>query len=159
MKLALGARARQAGAGLVAIAMAGVFMLCTALVMIAEPRAIARIYLGAGSPALVIAASLLRVAGAFQVFDGIQVTASGALRGLKDTRVPMVLATIGYWGVGFGLGRHLAFARGMGAVGLWWGLCIGLAVVAVGLTVRFIVKSKQAFLENNDRKTFATLLH
>ena len=145
-------------AGLVAIAMAGVFMGCTALVMVAEPRAIARLYMGAASPTLAMTASLLRVAGAFQVFDGIQVTASGALRGLKDTRVPMVLATIGYWGIGFGLGRHLAFARGMGAVGLWWGLCIGLAVVAISLTVRFVVKSKQSFFEKKDQKTFATLL-
>jgi MATE family multidrug resistance protein len=143
-------------AGLVAIGMAGVFMGGTALVMMAEPRAIARIYLGADSPALAMAASLLRVAGAFQVFDGIQVAASGALRGLKDTRVPMVLATIGYWGIGFGLGRHLAFAGGMGAVGLWWGLCIGLAVVAVSLTTRFIVKSKQSFFEKKDQKTFET---
>ena len=158
-EMGAGRQAAARRAGLVAIAMAGAFMGCTALAMIAEPRAIARIYLGAASPTLAVAASLLRVAGAFQIFDGIQVAASGALRGLKDTRVPMVLATIGYWGIGFGLGRHLAFARGMGAVGLWWGLCIGLAVVAVAMTARFVWATRkgrqQSFFEKKDQKTFA----
>jgi MATE family multidrug resistance protein len=129
-------------AGFTAIAMAAGFMGATALVMLLAPRAIAGLYLGAASPALPLAAALLRIAGAFQIFDGIQVTASGALRGLKDTRVPMVLAAIGYWGIGFFLGRHLAFAEGFGARGLWWGLCIGLAVVAVSLTLRFAVATR-----------------
>jgi MATE family multidrug resistance protein len=148
-EMGAGCSAAARRAGFVSICMAGAFMGCMALVMIIEPRAIARIYLGAGSATLGVAAQLLRVAGVFQVFDGIQVVASGALRGLKDTRVPMVLATIGYWGIGFGLGQHLAFARGMGAVGLWWGLCIGLAVVAMSLTVRFGLRTagrKQAVL-------------
>jgi MATE family multidrug resistance protein len=124
-------------AGFTAIFMAAAFMGCTALVMVLSPRSIAGLYLGPASPALPLAASLLRIAAAFQIFDGIQTTASGALRGLKDTRVPMVLAAIGYWGIGFWLGRHLAFAEGLGAAGLWWGLCTGLAVVAISLTVRF----------------------
>jgi MATE family multidrug resistance protein len=130
-------------AGFVAIAMAAGFMGCTAVLMVLAPRAIAGIYLDSGSAALPLTASLLRIAGAFQVFDGIQVTASGALRGLKDTRVPMVLAAIGYWGIGFCLGRHLAFAGGMGAVGLWWGLCVGLAVVAVSMTLRFALSTRR----------------
>jgi MATE family multidrug resistance protein len=125
-------------AGLTAIAMAAGFMGCSALMMLLLPRAIASLYLGAASPALGLAASLLRVAAAFQIFDGIQVTACGALRGLKDTRVPMIFAAIGYWGIGFLLGRHLAFAGGLGAIGLWWGLCAGLFVVAVSLTLRFL---------------------
>jgi MATE family multidrug resistance protein len=131
-------------AGFVAIAMAAGFMGCTALAMAFAPRAIAGIYLDAASPALPLTAALLRIAGAFQVFDGIQVTASGALRGLKDTTVPMVLAAIGYWGIGFWLGRHLAFAQGQGAAGLWWGLCIGLAVVAASLTLRFALSTSRA---------------
>jgi MATE family multidrug resistance protein len=124
--------------------MAAGFMGCTALAMAFAPRAIAGIYLDAASPALPLTAALLRIAGAFQVFDGIQVTASGALRGLKDTTVPMVLAAIGYWGIGFWLGRHLAFAQGQGAAGLWWGLCIGLAVVAASLTLRFALSTSRA---------------
>jgi MATE family multidrug resistance protein len=124
-------------AGLTAIGLAAGFMGCSALVMLTAPLAVVGLYLAAGSPSLGLAAQLLRVAGAFQIADGVQVTASGALRGLKDTRVPMVLATIGYWGIGFWLGRWLAFGAGMGVLGLWWGLFAGLATAAVCLTTRF----------------------
>jgi MATE family multidrug resistance protein len=136
-EMGAGRRAAARRAGFAAIGMAAAFMGCTAIIMVASPRSIAGLYLGRASPALPLAASLLRIAAAFQIFDGIQTTASGALRGLKDTRVPMVLAAIGYWGIGFWLGRHLAFAAGLGATGLWWGLCTGLAVVAISLTARF----------------------
>jgi MATE family multidrug resistance protein len=76
------------------------------------------------------------IAALFQVFDGMQVIAAGALRGYRDTFVPMLLATFGYWGAGFGGGWLLAFPLGYGAVGLWWGLAFGLAVVALLLTLR-----------------------
>jgi MATE family multidrug resistance protein len=134
------AGARQAG--LTAIAMAAAFMGAMAAIMLVVPRAIVGLYLGAGSAAVPLAASLLRIAGAFQIFDGIQVTASGALRGLKDTRIPMILALIGYWGIGFWLGLYLAFTRHLGAQGLWWGLCVGLAAVAAGLTLRFALATR-----------------
>jgi MATE family multidrug resistance protein len=134
-----GQAAEARRAGLVAMAVSAAFMLCAALAMEAVPRTIAGFYLAAASPAVPVAASLLRVAGVFQVVDGLQVTASGALRGLKDTRVPMVLATFGYWGIGFWLGRYLCFDAGMGAVGLWWGLFAGLATVALCLSARFVV--------------------
>jgi MATE family multidrug resistance protein len=136
------AEARRAG--FTAIAMAAAFMGMTALAMLLIPRAIVGLYLGAASAAVPLAASLLRIAGAFQVFDGIQAVAGGALRGLKDTRVPMLLATLGYWGIGFWLGRYLAFAAHLGAVGLWWGLCVGLGFVAVTLTVRFASASRHS---------------
>lgn len=129
-------------AGFVAMALSAGFMLCTAVAMEAVPRTIAGFYLAAASPALPAAASLLRVAGGFQIMDGLQVTASGALRGLKDTRVPMVLAAIGYWGIGFWLGRYLCFDTGLGAVGLWWGLLAGLAAAALCLTARFAWMTK-----------------
>lgn len=70
------------------------------------------------------------------MFDGIQVIAAGALRGYKDTMIPMLLATGGYWGVGFAGGWLLAFRLGHGPVGLWWGLALGLAAVALLLTLR-----------------------
>ncbi len=76
------------------------------------------------------------IAALFQVFDGMQVIAVGALRGYRDTMVPMLLAAFGYWGAGFAGGWLLAFPLGYGAVGLWWGLALGLAVVAVLLTLR-----------------------
>jgi MATE family multidrug resistance protein len=69
------------------------------------------------------------------------VATSGALRGLQDTRVPMFLAVFGYWGIGFWAGRYLAFNQGLGAVGLWWGLCAGLATVAVCVMARFAARS------------------
>ena len=69
--------------------------------------------------------------------------AGGALRGLQDVRLPMVLATLGHWGIGFWAGWVLAFRFHLGAIGLWWGLCAGLAVVAVCLTARFAQRSRQ----------------
>ncbi len=83
-----------------------------------------------------IAESCLAVAAAFLIFDAVQVTAAGALRGYRDVRVPMLIATIGYWPVGFLGGWVLAFPLGYGAVGLWWGLALGLGVVALSLTIR-----------------------
>ena len=123
-------------AALVALAMSVAFMLSTAVVMESAPWLIARLYLPAGSVALPGAVGLLRLAGVFQVFDGVQVTAAGALRGLKDTRVPMLLAAFGYWGIGFWLGRALAFHWGFGAAGLWCGLVAGLATSAICLSLR-----------------------
>jgi MATE family multidrug resistance protein len=129
-------------AGLAAMTLSAAFMLCAAVAMEAVPRTIAGLYLAAASPAVPMAAALLRVAGGFQVVDGLQVTACGALRGLKDTRVPMVLAAFGYWGIGFWLGRYLCFDAGMGAVGLWWGLFAGLATAASCLCVRFVLLTR-----------------
>jgi multidrug resistance protein, MATE family len=72
----------------------------------------------------------------FQVFDGVQVIAVGALRGYGDTAVPMLIAAIGYWAIGFAGGWLFAFPLGYGAVGLWSGLAVGLATVATALTLR-----------------------
>jgi MATE family multidrug resistance protein len=136
-----GDRAAARRAGFCAIALAAGFMACSALLLGLAPHAVATLFLGpataANAATSVLAARLLRVAGVFQVFDGTQATAGGALRGLQDVRVPMLLATLGYWGVGFPAGWLLAFRAGLGAVGLWWGLCLGLASVAVALTWRF----------------------
>ena len=74
----------------------------------------------------------------FQVFDGVQVSAMGALRGLKDTKTPMMLAMVSYWPVGLSAAYGLAFVLGWGEVGLWWGLVSGLGCAAILLTIRFI---------------------
>jgi MATE family multidrug resistance protein len=79
---------------------------------------------------------LLLCAAAFQVFDGAQVAGTGVLRGAADTRVPMIVALLGYWVCGLPIGYWLAFHAGMGAVGIWIGLSVGLAVVAVLLLAR-----------------------
>jgi MATE family multidrug resistance protein len=76
------------------------------------------------------------IAAAFQVFDGLQSVAAGILRGYKDTAIPMLLAGISYWAIGFLGGLILAFPLGFGAPGLWWGLALGLATAALLLSLR-----------------------
>ena len=80
---------------------------------------------------LALAATLLLFTAAFQLSDGIQVVSGAALRGLKDTRVPMLLAAFAYWGVGMPLGAGLGFGLGWGAPGIWAGLVAGLSFAAV----------------------------
>ena len=79
----------------------------------------------------------LKIAAVFQIVDGLQVAANGSLRGLKDTTAAMVLTLISYWLVGGVSGAYLCFWGGMGGVGLWIGMTLGLATAAVLLTVRF----------------------
>jgi MATE family multidrug resistance protein len=76
---------------------------------------------------------LLAVAAAFQLFDGIQIVATGALRGAGDTRTPMICHLVGYWAIGLPLGYVLCFSVGWRAVGLWTGLC--LALILIGLVL------------------------
>lgn len=134
-------------AGFVAISLGVAFMSLSGLVMIVAPHAIVRLYLRLDDPAnartIAIAASLLGVAAIFQVVDGVQAIGSGCLRGLKDTRIPMLAAAFGYWGIGFPTGYLLAFRAGLGARGLWWGLAAGLASVAILMTLRFHRMTKQ----------------
>ncbi|RKP52762.1 MATE family efflux transporter [Trinickia fusca] len=128
-------------AGFVALGLGVAFMSMTGLVLMVAPHAIIGLYLRLDDPTnahtVAIAASLLGVAAVFQIVDGMQTIGSGCLRGLKDTRIPMLAATFGYWGVGFPTGYVLAFHTGLGTRGLWWGLAAGLASVALLMTVRF----------------------
>jgi multidrug resistance protein, MATE family len=139
---ALGSGAPEAArrAGVVAMALGAAYMAIMALVLVAVPRAIASIYVDIDAPAnrglVGIALYLLAIAAVFQIFDGVQAIAAGALRGYRDTAVPLLLAVIGYWGIGFAGGWLLAFPAGYGPLGLWSGLAVGLAAVALMLTVR-----------------------
>ena len=90
-----------------------------------------------------IAASLVLVAAAFQLGDGIQIIASGALRGLSDTTIPMVISIFSYWLVGLAAAYVLAFPFDMGALGIWFGLAIGLTVSAFVLSIRFVGLAKK----------------
>jgi MATE family multidrug resistance protein len=133
------AAARRAGA--VALSCGAGFMVIMALVLLVAPGSIIALYLDRADPAnaqaVAIALNLLFITALFQVFDGTQTVAAGALRGLRDTRMPLVIATVGYWVVGFGSAWTLAFPLGFGVQGLWWGLALGLAAVAILLSLRF----------------------
>ncbi len=87
---------------------------------------------------IVIATRLLALAGLFQVFDGVQVCGSGALRGLEETHAPMRYAALGYWLIGVPLAVVLTFPLGLGAVGLWWGLVFGLSTTAILCARQFL---------------------
>lgn len=91
-----------------------------------------------------LAATLLLYAAAFQFPDGVQVLSAGALRGLKDTRMPMLMAGFAYWGLGMPLGVGLGLGLGWGAQGMWSGLILGLSVAAVLLGLRFRMLSRRA---------------
>jgi multidrug resistance protein, MATE family len=119
-------------AGWTAIAMGASFMTCTAMVFWLAPRALVRIY--TPDPAVIQAASgLLFVAAFFQLFDGLQAVATGALRGAGDTRTPMIWSSTLYWLVGLPVGAYLCFRLGWGAAGLWTGLCVALILIGCAL--------------------------
>jgi multidrug resistance protein, MATE family len=81
-----------------------------------------------------IGVGLLGIAAAFQLFDGTQAVATGILRGLGQTRTPMIVNVIGHWMFGLPIGYALCFVSGWGVIGLWTGLSIGLVIVAITLT-------------------------
>ena len=111
------------------------FMSGTALLFLTAPHFLAGLYT-ADASVIAVAATLIPLAGVFQVFDGLQVVAGGILRGLGETRVAMLVNLLGYWLLGLPVSYLLGFRSGMGPVGLWWGLVVGLAVVATVLLVR-----------------------
>ena len=112
-----------------------------------EPELVIRIFLKASDPdyATIAALSsvLLVVAAVFQVFDGLQAIASHALRGLKDAAMPLIIAGIGYWLIGFCAAYVMGFMLGWGAIGLWAGLAIGLIFTGSLLAWRFEVLAKR----------------
>jgi len=122
------------------------FMVCTAAAMLAIPRAIAGAYTNQPLVAS-IAASLIPIAGMFQLFDGIQAVSAGVLRGLGDTRAPFVINLAGFWLCGFPVSVVLAFATPLRALGLWWGLVAGLAVVATLLLLRVRSRLRGALVQ------------
>ena len=123
-------------AGLAGIAAAGCTQAFSSLCMALFPYAIARIYTDDPSVAA-MAAQLLLLAAVFQFSDGVQVSANGALRGLKDTTLPMAITSFAYWGVGMPVGYWLTFRGGLGARGMWIGLIAGLTAAAALLFARF----------------------
>jgi multidrug resistance protein, MATE family len=120
------AAAGRAGWGALACGVA--FMSVAAVAFLTIPQRIARIY--TDDPAVIrVCVTLLGIAAAFQLFDGCQVVAAGALRGAGNTRTPMLCNLVFYWFVGLPLGMWLCFRAGWGAAGLWTGLCCGLILI------------------------------
>lgn len=123
-------------AGFCGIGLTLVTQLISACLMLGFPHAIASLYTH-DKTVIELAVQLLLLAGLFQFSDGVQVASNGALRGLKDTRVPMAITLFAYWMVGMPVGWWLAFHVGLGARGIWMGLIAGLSMAAVLLFVRF----------------------
>ena len=125
-------------AGFIATGLGIVFMSAMTLAVIAGRFAIAEIFLGEGTGAATeLTATLLLVGSTFFVADGIQTVAAGSLRGMNDTRIPLLFATVSYWLVGFTCACAFGFWTPLGAIGVWIGLSCGTAVYAVLLLLRF----------------------
>lgn len=122
------------------------FMSATGLLMLLAPRMLIGGFIDladpANAPVIALAVSFLAVGALFQVVDGAQIVATGMLRGLHDTAVPMLFAALGYWVIGISLGAFLAFRGGWGGVGIWIGLATGLAIVAVLMTGRWMLRDR-----------------
>ena len=121
------------------------FMGAMALVMWSIPRDLITLFLKdvpANAVVIGLAVSFLKVAAAFQLVDGAQVIGAGMLRGLHDTRWPLLFALVGYWVVGLGIGSWLAFTRDWKGVGIWVGLASGLAAVAALMLARWMLRDR-----------------
>jgi multidrug resistance protein, MATE family len=130
-------------AGWTAMSLGMGFMFCMGVVFFLVPDYIARVF--TPDPVVIHAAgALMYVAAFFQLFDGMQTVATGALRGAGDTRTPMLCHLILYWGVGLPLGAYLCFKRDWGAPGLWTGLCVALILIGIAL-MYFWRRKEQSF--------------
>jgi multidrug resistance protein, MATE family len=133
-------------AGWTALALGVSFMAVMAIVMLTLPlwliAGFIRIGDAANAAVVTTAVTFLALAALFQIVDGAQAVAAGMLRGLQDTAKPMLLAAIGYWGIGLPLGYVLAFPAGLGGKGIWLGLFCGLASVAVMLVARWMRRDR-----------------
>ena len=131
---AIGRRDAQgaARAGWTALLFGAVFMLSAAAVFLTVPRALIGAFT-ANTAVMEFGVALLAVAAVFQLFDGLQGVATGILRGLGDTRTPMLWNLGAHWLLGLPIAYLLAFHAGYGVIGLWWGLSLGLIICGVGL--------------------------
>lgn len=128
-------------AGRAALSAALVYMAIPAALMLFTPHLVLRLYIDPYGPdhavMVAFAVQFLAIAAAFQLFDGVQAVMAGALRGLQDTRVPMMIALAGYWIAGFGSSVYLGFFTPLAGVGIWIGLATGLVVVSALLWRRW----------------------
>jgi MATE family multidrug resistance protein len=129
-------------AGMVVFGMVLVFMFTSAVLFVVFRYTLPTFYID-NTEVIQISASLLVIAGLFQLSDGVQVVGLGVLRGMEDVKFPTIITLIAYWVLGLPLGYYLAFELEMGAQGIWYGLLIGLSITAVVLFFRFNALSKK----------------
>jgi MATE family multidrug resistance protein len=133
-------------AGWTAFVLSISFMLLSATVMLTLPRPLIGAFLDLSDPGngavIALAVTFLGFTGLFQVMDGTQVVGAGMLRGLHDTRIPMLFAAIGYWGLGFPLGALLGFWFHLEGAGVWIGLAAGLGVVGALMITRWTMRER-----------------
>jgi MATE family multidrug resistance protein len=129
-------------AGVVVFGMVVIFMFSCALIFFAFRNFLPSLYID-DPEVIALSASLLIIAGLFQLSDGVQVVGLGVLRGLEDVKVPTIVTLMAYWVLGLPLGYFLAFNMELGAHGIWYGLFIGLTITAVMLLYRFLTLSKR----------------
>lgn len=129
----------------VVLALSGVFAALTVVLFLVLPEQMIGVFLGPDEPdraaVIAVGVGLLAAAALFQMVDAAQVMALGLLRGVQDTRVPMIIATLSYWAVGVPVSYLMGFSMGWGGVGIWLGLAVGLALAGVFMLVRFWVWS------------------
>ncbi|WP_026954247.1 MATE family efflux transporter [Algoriphagus vanfongensis] len=135
-------------AGMVVFAMVLVFMAITALIFVSFREFLPTLYID-DPHVIATSASLLIIAGMFQISDGVQVAGLGVLRGMEDVKFPTWITLIAYWVLGLPLGYFLAFELNMGAEGIWYGLLIGLTITAVVLFIRFHRLSQKAIQQKS----------
>ncbi len=131
----------------VLLGMAMALMMAWAIVFILGKNYLPHLYVE-DMDVIVIAGPLIVIAGLFQLSDGMQVVCIGALRGLQDVKVPSVLIFVSYWIIGLPLGYWLGFHKGMGPVGIWTGLLIGLTLTASAMLWRFNNISRRQFIDH-----------
>jgi len=137
-------------AGFAAIGLGAAFMATMVVLILATRHVLPLAFLDGGSvdadATLALAATLLAAGATFFIADGIQTITAGALRGLNDTRIPLLFATLSFWIVGFGTCYTLAFTAGLGAVGIWIGFTVGLVLYAALLVWRFNALTARGYM-------------
>lgn len=151
--LALGRKDREGitRAGWTAWVLGVGFMGVTAIAMWIAPHRLVTLFLSdtpANAVTITLAVGFLKIAAAFQLVDGAQVIGAGMLRGLHDTRWPLIFALVGYWVVGLGVGAWLAFGADWRGLGIWTGLASGLAAVAVLMLARWLMRDRLGLIRN-----------
>jgi MATE family multidrug resistance protein len=137
-------------AGFAAIGLGAAFMAAMVLVIIAFRHVIPLLFLGTdvtdANTTVALAATLLAFGATFFIVDGVQTIAAGALRGLNDTRVPMIFAAVSFWVVGFATSYTLAFPARLEAIGVWIGFTVGLGLYALLLVWRFNALTRRGYM-------------